>query len=43
MEFASAHLKFAAYMALSFMTFFRVILVPFLSLCIWLYILYAYV
>jgi len=38
------HLKFAAYMAFTFITFFRVILVPFfLSLYIWLYVLFAFV
>ena len=35
------HMKFAAYMVVLFITFFRVLLVPFLSLCIWLYVLYA--
>jgi len=37
------HMMFAAYMAFSFITFFRVLLVPFLSLYIWLYVLYAFV
>jgi len=34
-------MKFAAYMALSFITFFNIVLAPFLSLYIWLYVLYA--
>jgi len=36
-------MKFAAYMAFSFITFFHVPLVPFLSLYMWLYVLYAFV
>jgi len=36
-------MKFAAYMAFSFITFFHVLLVPFLSLYIWSYILYSFV
>ena len=35
------HLKFAAYMVVSFMTFFRILLALFLSSYIWLYVLYA--
>jgi hypothetical protein len=34
-------MNFAAYMALSFITFFHIVLAPFLSLYIWLYVLYA--
>jgi hypothetical protein len=35
------HMKFAAYMAFSFITLFHVLLIPFLSLYIWLYVFYA--
>jgi len=36
------HMKFAAYMDFLFITFFHIILVPFfLSLYIWLYVLYV--
>jgi hypothetical protein len=34
-------LTFAAYMDISFITFFHILLVPFLSLYIWLHVLYA--
>ena len=37
------HMKFAAYMAFSFITFCRVLLVPFFIIDIWLYVLYAFV
>ena len=38
------HMKFATYMAFSFIAFFHVLLVPFfLSLYVWLYVLYALV
>jgi hypothetical protein len=35
------HMKFVAYMDFSFNPFFHILLVPFLSLYIWLYVLYA--
>jgi hypothetical protein len=34
-------MKFTAYMAFSFITFFRILLVSFLFSYIWLYVLYA--
>ena len=34
------HMKFAAYVDVPFITFFLILLVPFLSLSIWLYVLY---
>ena len=38
------HMKFAAFMAFSFIIFLHVLLVlSFLSLCIWLYVLYTFV
>jgi len=35
------HTKFAAYMAVSFITFCQILLVPFLSLYIWMCVWYA--
>ena len=35
------HMKFDAYMDFSFIPFFHILLVTFLSLYIWLYVLYA--
>ena len=35
--------KFAAYMVVSFITFFHIVLVPILSMYIWLCVLYAFV
>ena len=35
------HMKFAAYIDFSFIPFFHILLVPFLSLYIWLYVLFA--
>jgi len=38
------HMKFSAFMVVSFITFLHVLLLPFfLSLYIWLYVLYAFV
>ena len=38
------HMKFTAYMAITFIIFFGGVLVPFFkSLFIWLYVLYAFV
>ena len=37
------HLKFVVYMAFTIIIFFHVLLVPFLSLYIWLCVLYAFV
>ena len=34
------HTKFAAFMAFSFIVFFHILLVLFLSLCTWLYVLH---
>ena len=35
------HMRFAAYMAVSSITFFHIVLVLFLSFYIWLYVLYV--
>jgi hypothetical protein len=37
------HMNFAAFMAFSFIVFLHVLLVIFLSLCIWLYVLHNFV
>ena len=37
------HMELAAYMAFSYIIFFNVLLIPFLSSYIWLYVLYAFV
>ena len=37
------HMKFDVYMTFAFITFFHVLLIPFLSLYIGLYVLYAFV
>ena len=35
------HMKFATFMAVSFITFFHILLVLFFIIVIWLYVLYA--
>jgi hypothetical protein len=35
--------KFAAYMAVSFIAFFRILLIPFFIIYIWFYVLYDFV